>query len=89
MAHWRAVLPPGLILDVPFEELVGDQEAWSRRMLNFIGLEWDARCLKFHMNKRLVVTASAWQVRQKIYKNSVARWRNYEKFIGPLKTLRE
>jgi hypothetical protein len=86
-AHWRAVLPPGFILDVPYEELVVDQETWSRKMLDFIGLEWDARCLEFHANKRQVTTASAWQVRQKIYKSSVARWRNYEKFIGPLKTL--
>jgi tetratricopeptide (TPR) repeat protein len=88
MAHWRAVLPPGFILDVPYEELVGDQEAWSRKMLQFIGLEWDDRCLEFHKNTRQVVTASAWQVRQTIYNSSVARWRNYEKFIGPLKTLR-
>ena len=88
MAHWRAVLPPGFILDVPYEELVADQEAWSRRMLEFIGLEWDDRCLEFHKNKRQVVTASAWQARQKIYMSSVARWRNYEKFIGPLKSLR-
>jgi tetratricopeptide (TPR) repeat protein len=87
MAHWRAVLPPGFILDVPYEELVADQEGWSRKMLEFIGLEWDPRCLDFHTNKRQVATASAWQVRQKIYKTSVARWRNYEKFIGPLKTL--
>ncbi len=87
MAHWRAVLPPGFILDVPYEELVADQEAWSRKMLQFVGLEWDDRCLEFHKNKRQVVTASAWQVRQKIYRSSVARWRNYEKFIGPLKSL--
>jgi tetratricopeptide (TPR) repeat protein len=87
MAHWRAVLPPGFILDVPYEELVADQETWSRKMLDFIGLEWDARCLEFHSNTRQVTTASAWQVRQKVYKSSVARWRNYEKFIGPLKTL--
>ncbi len=87
MAHWRAVLPPGFILDVPYEELVADQETWSRKMLAFIGLEWDPRCLEFHTNKRQVNTASAWQVRQKVYKSSVARWRNYEKFIGPLKTL--
>jgi len=84
MAHWRAVLPPGFILDVPYEQLVADQEGWSRKMLQFIGLEWDDRCLKFHENTRQVVTASAWQVRQKIYSSSVARWRNYEKFIGPL-----
>ena len=87
MAHWRAVLPPGFILDVPYEELVADQEIWSRKMLDFIGLEWDPRALDFHSNKRQVTTASAWQVRQKVYKSSVARWRNYEKFIGPLKTL--
>jgi Flp pilus assembly protein TadD len=88
MAHWRSVLPPGFILEVPYEELVGDQETWSRKMLDFVGLEWDARCLEFYTTKRQVVTASAWQVRQKIYSNSVARWRNYENFIGPLKALR-
>jgi tetratricopeptide (TPR) repeat protein len=87
MAHWRAVLPPGFILDVPYEELVADPETWSRKMLEFIGLEWDPRVLEFHTNRRQVTTASAWQVRQKVYKSSVARWRNYEKFIGPLKTL--
>ena len=77
MAHWRAVLPPGFILDVPYEGLVADQETWSRKMLEFVGLEWDPRCLEFHTTQRQVVTASAWQVRQKIYKNSVARWHNY------------
>jgi tetratricopeptide (TPR) repeat protein len=86
-AHWRAVLPPGFILEVPYEELVSDQETWSRKMLEFIGLEWDPRCLGFHTTQRQVLTASAWQVRQKIYKSSVARWRNYEKFLGPLKAL--
>jgi tetratricopeptide (TPR) repeat protein len=87
MAHWRAVLPREFVLDVPYEALVGDQEAWTRKMLDFIGLEWDPRCLDFHSNKRPVATASAWQVRQKIYRNSVERWRHYEKFIGPLKAL--
>jgi tetratricopeptide (TPR) repeat protein len=87
MAHWRAVLPPGFILDVPYEELVADQETWSRKMLDFIGLEWDPRVLMFHANKRQVTTASTWQVRQQVYQSSVARWRNYEKFIGPLKAL--
>ena len=87
ITHWRAVLPPGFILDVPYEELVADQETWSRKMVDFVGLEWDPRCLEFHTNKRQVTTASAWQVRQKVYKSSVARWRNYEKFIGPLKAL--
>jgi len=87
MVHWRSVLPPGFILDVPYEELVVEQETWSRKMIDFLGLEWDARCLEPHTNKRQVATASAWQVRQKMYKDSVARWRNYEKFIGPLRAL--
>ena len=52
MAHWRAVLPPGFILDVPYEELVADQETWSRKMLDFVGLEWDARVLDFHTTQR-------------------------------------
>jgi tetratricopeptide (TPR) repeat protein len=88
MAHWSAVLPPGAILKVRYEELVLDQEGWSRKILEFLGLEWDERVLNFHETKRHVVTASFWQVRQKIYKNSVERWRNYEKFIGPLKDLK-
>jgi tetratricopeptide (TPR) repeat protein len=89
MAHWRAVLPSGTILEVPYAELVADQEGWTRRILGFIGLEWDQRCLDFHSTKRAVVTASYWQVRQRIYNDSVQRWRNYRKFIGPLLDLRE
>ena len=89
MDHWRSVLPPGTILEVPYEELVASQEAWTRRILEFLGLEWDARCLSFHETKRTVNTASAWQVRQKIYRNSVERWRSYEKFIAPLEGLRD
>jgi len=88
MAHWRAVLPPGTILDVPYEELIEDQEGWTRKILDFLGLGWDERCLNFQETKRAVVTSSFWQVRQKVYKNSVLRWRNYERFIGPLLNLR-
>lgn len=84
MAHWHAVLPPEVLLDVPYEALIEDQEGWSRRIIEFIGLEWDERCLDFHETERKVGTASNWQVRQKIYKTSKERWRNYEKFLGPL-----
>jgi tetratricopeptide (TPR) repeat protein len=88
MAHWRATLPPGTILDVPYEELVADQRGWSRKILEFIGLEWDERVLDFPATQRAVVTASFWQVRQKMYNNSVHRWANYKKFIGPLLDLK-
>ena len=89
VAHWREVLPPETFLEVPYAELVADQEKWSRRIIEFIGLPWDDRCLEFHRTARAVTTASTWQVRQKIYTSSVDRWRNYEKFIGPLLSLRE
>ncbi len=89
MAHWRSVLPPEAILEVPYAGLIADQEGWSRRMLEFLGLPWDARCLEFHRTERAVVTASFWQVRQKIYGDSLQRWRNYRRFLGPLRKLRE
>jgi hypothetical protein len=89
MDHWRGALPPGTLLDVPYEELIADQEGWTRRILEFLGLPWDDRCLNFHSTERSVLTASYWQVRQRVYKSSVGRWRNYERFIGPLLELRD
>jgi Flp pilus assembly protein TadD len=89
MDYCCRALPAEAILEVPYEGLVADQETWTRKILDFLGLEWDERCLAFHETKRSVTTASAWQVRQKIYQHSVQRWRNYEKFIGPLKGLRD
>ena len=86
--HWRAVLPAGTLLEVPYAELVADQDKWIRKMVDFLGLEWDERCLEFHQTERPVGTASFWQVRQKMYGTSIERWRHYEKFIGPLRALR-
>jgi hypothetical protein len=82
--HWRAMLPPTTLLEVPYESLVEDQEGWSRRMVEFIGLPWDPRCLDFHQTQRAVITTSKWQVRQKIHTASAGRWRNYQPFVGPL-----
>ena len=87
--HWRAVLPASALLEVPYEALIEEQEGWTRRMLEFIGLPWDPRCLDFHQTDRVVITASKWQVRQKISRASVARWRHYQQFIGPLRSLVE
>jgi tetratricopeptide (TPR) repeat protein len=84
MAHWRKVLPAATLLEVPYEGLVAQPEHWARRMLEFLGLPWDERCLEFHQSGRVVITASKWQVRQRISSASVGRWRNYEKHIAPL-----
>jgi tetratricopeptide (TPR) repeat protein len=89
MGHWMSVLPKHAILEVPYEDLIENQELWSRKMLEFIGLPWDPRCLEFSETNRVVATRSRWQVRQKIDKSSVERWRNYESFVGPLRTLLE
>jgi tetratricopeptide (TPR) repeat protein len=87
MAHWRSVLPQHALLEVPYEGLVEDAEGWTRRMLEFIALPWDPKCLEFHQTDRVVITASKWQVRQKINASSVGRWRNYEKHVAPLQHL--
>jgi hypothetical protein len=87
MRHWGSLPPAGAILDVPYEGLVADPEGWSRELLRFIGMPWDARCLDFHRTPRTVITASKWQVRQGINGASVGRWRRYGEFIGPLLTL--
>ncbi|MBV8496056.1 MAG: sulfotransferase, partial [Gammaproteobacteria bacterium] len=84
MDHWRALLPAHALLDVPYEGLIAEPEAWTRRLLDFLGLPWDARCLEFHQTERTVLTASRWQVRQKINAASAGRWRNYEKHLAPL-----
>jgi hypothetical protein len=89
MRHWRSILPEDALLEVPYERLVDEQEHWSRRMLEFIGLPWDARCLDFHNTPRMIMTASKWQVRQKIGRSSINRWRNYESHLGPLLGLKE
>jgi tetratricopeptide (TPR) repeat protein len=82
--HWRAVLPADRLLEMPYEALIDDQEGWSRRMVEFVGLDWDPKCLDFHATERVVITASKWQVRQKIHGASAGRWKHYEKHVGPL-----
>ncbi|MGB0748405.1 MAG: tetratricopeptide repeat protein [Magnetospiraceae bacterium] len=83
MDHWREVLP-GRIMDVVYEETIADQEAQTRRILEFIGLPWDDACLDFHKTDRPVLTSSIGQVRRPIYKDSMERWRRYERHLGPL-----
>jgi len=84
MSHWASVLPSDAILEVPYEELAAQPERWSRRMVEFAGLPWDAACLDSHSASRSVRTASRWQVRQKIHTGSVERWQRYAAHLGPL-----
>jgi tetratricopeptide (TPR) repeat protein len=83
MDHWRKVLPIS-ILDVDYESYTSDLESTARKIVDFVGLEWNSRCLNFYEIERSVRTASQWQVRQPIYTTSVERWRNYMPHLQPL-----
>jgi Flp pilus assembly protein TadD len=84
MEHWRRVLPPGVMLDVQYEEVVADFETQARRIVAHCGLEWNEACLAFHENKRPVKTASSLQVRRPIYQSSIGRWLPYKDQLEPL-----
>ena len=83
VAHWRRVLPI-CMLEIGYEALVGDLEGEARRLIDFLGLEWEPACLEFHRTERVVVTQSTWQVRQPLYAGSVGRWRRYRRHLQPL-----
>jgi len=85
MAHWKTALPLQ-IFEVQYEKMVADQEALTRKLIEFLGLEWDDACLNFHETERSVQTFSKWQVRQPIYTTSIKRWKHYEKHLDALKS---
>lgn len=83
MQHWHEVFP-GQIFEVVYEDLVEDTAVWARRMIDFMGLNWEPGVLEFRDLERPVKTASVWQVRQPVYTTSKARWKRYEAHLGPL-----
>lgn len=83
MNYWDTLFPDQ-ILNVNYEDIVEDLESTTKKILDFIDMPWDENCLKFYNNKKAVKTASVTQVRQPIYKQSVARWKRYGPAIKPL-----
>lgn len=83
MDHWRAVLGED-ILDMHQAALIADQEAQTRRLLYHCGLPWEEGCLNYQSAARAVWTVSAAQVRKPLNSKGVARWRRYERHLGPL-----
>jgi tetratricopeptide (TPR) repeat protein len=84
MDHWRAILPPGRLLEVPYEALVADPETWTRRIVAHCGLDWDDACLAPQDAKRPVMTISLAQVRQPVHAGAVGRWKPYARALAPL-----
>lgn len=86
MGWFKSQLPPDRFIEVAYESIVHEQEAQTRRLLDFCGLPWDPTCLNFHLNKAPVSTASSVQVRQPLYSGSIGRWKRYG---DKLETLRD
>jgi tetratricopeptide (TPR) repeat protein len=84
MAHWRQVLPPGVMLEVRYEDIIDDLKGQAAAMTRHCGLAFEESCLAFHETIRPVRTASSTQVRQPLYRNSVGRSRAYEHLLQPL-----
>ena len=83
MQHWREVCGERLI-EIDYEDLVTDQTAATRRLLESCGLPWEDSCLEFHRNQSPSLTASAAQVRRPMYTSSLGFWRHYETQLKPL-----
>ena len=83
MDHWFSIFG-NEIFTLDHEKLIEDQESISKNLIKYCGLEWEDSCLEFYKTKRQVQTASNEQVRQPINKKSIAAWKKYEEFIGPL-----
>jgi tetratricopeptide (TPR) repeat protein len=83
MQFWRERFP-GRIYDLDYERLTENQEEETRKLLAYCGLPWQDRCLEFEKTERAVRTASATQVRKKMYKGSSEAWRKFERHLGPL-----
>jgi tetratricopeptide (TPR) repeat protein len=87
VTHWRNVLPTDRFLEVDYEQLTANPEPIIRKLIAACGLTWDDACLRPESNPRAVRTPSRWQARQPIYRNSVARWRRYEPWLGAIRAL--
>jgi Flp pilus assembly protein TadD len=84
MQHWHNVLP-NRVLEVSYENIVSNQAAESRRLVEFCGLDWEESCLRFDKNTAPVATASAAQVRRPIYLSARNRWKKYADVLQPLR----
>ena len=83
MTHWENVLNIP-ILNVQYENLVNNTEEEVASILSYLELDWQDDCLAFYKQKRTINTASYTQVSQKIYTDSVQRWKNYQPYISDL-----
>ena len=83
MTFWHELFP-NKIYDISYEKLTTNQEEETKKLLEYCELEWDDNCLNFHNSNRAVKTASALQVRQKMYQGSSEAWKKHKAHLQPL-----
>jgi hypothetical protein len=83
-AAWKPCLGD-LAIEVRYEDLVENLEASARRVLDFLGLAWDPRVLRFHEHAgtKIVCSPTFAEVTKPLYRASVGRWKNYQKYFEP------
>ncbi|MFZ4605903.1 MAG: tetratricopeptide repeat-containing sulfotransferase family protein [Caulobacter sp.] len=84
MSHWKSLYPND-IFEFNYDAFVADPRPPLERLLAFLGLDWDDRCLAFHQRDNAVKTASVWQVREPLYQRSSGRAGHYARQSAPLK----
>ncbi len=72
------------ILDLDYDALVREPRPAMEQLTAFCGLEWEEACLSFEQSAHAVKTASVWQVRERLYRRSSGRWRNYAAHLTSL-----
>jgi tetratricopeptide (TPR) repeat protein len=84
MAHWKRLYGDD-ILDFNYDAFVQSPRPALQTLLGFCGLDWDDACLSFQQASNAVKTASVWQVRQPLYRQSSGRWHHYERHLADLR----
>jgi tetratricopeptide (TPR) repeat protein len=87
MGIWLTLQPliKNPFLEVRYEDMVDDLESVARRTLDFLGVPWDARVMRFdeHARQKVVRSPTYADVTKPVYKGAVGRWRNYQKYMEP------
>jgi hypothetical protein len=74
-----------MAIEVRYEDLVENLEGSARRVLGFLGLAWDERVMRFHehASSKIVRSPTFVEVTKPLYRASVGRWKNYQKYFEP------
>jgi tetratricopeptide (TPR) repeat protein len=88
METWLKVreLTSSAWLEFRYEDVVADLETHARRILDFLGLPWDERVLRFyeHAREKIVRSPTYKDVTQPVYHRSVGRWQHYAEHLAPI-----